>query len=392
MHERYALNNDDKNKFDLQLVINSFVNYSQNKSMNTRCLLIVLMAITLVNCKKNVNPPPPSTPSKLTATAVSSSQINLSWEDKATNETGYKIERKTINGSFSLVATIGANASSYSDNGLTKNTIYTYRIFPYNLTGNGGYSNEATDTTFPDILSGLVAYYPFNGDLLDSNVTSMKRNGVAGGSINYAGDRFGNSAKAISFNSSVEGYVRTPSAINDLINTFTISCWVNALTNDRIVNEGITGSEGHGYQMILHPTHGGAWGVASENAGVGLCVGTNQVAVLEHTNGFIAAPLVYNKVLNGWHLITLVYENHIPKLYIDGILVKNGKATTILNVRPSNGNDINNGYGNYNTSGFGRGFSPTGTPPIPQFNGSIDEFRIYNRALDQDEITFLSKN
>jgi hypothetical protein len=227
---------------------------------------------------------------------------------------------------------------------------------------------------------------------LDSNTTSIKRDGIAGGAITFTADRFGNPARSVSFTSTKEGYVKTPSSINDLINTFTISCWVNALSNDRIISEGITGREGYGNQMIVHPTHGGAWGIASQNAGVGLCVSSNQVAVIEHTDGIIATPLVHNSSINGWHLVTIVYVNHIPKLYLDGILVKTGKATSILNVRPSNGNDINNGYANYSTSGFGRGFTPTGMPTLAQFNGSIDEYRIYNRALTQSEITYLANN
>jgi uncharacterized protein YoxC len=244
----------------------------------------------------------------------------------------------------------------------------------------------------PDITTGLIAYYPFNGNLLDSNVTATKRDGIPGGTITYTIDRFGNPSRSIGFSSAAEGYVKTPSSINDLANTFTISCWVNPLSTDRIIPEGITGGEGYGSQMIVHPTHGGAWGNASQNAGVGFSVGKNQIAIIEHTHLFGAAPLVYSTLLNGWHLITIVYENHIPKLYIDGVLVKTGRATSIVNVRPSNGNDINNGYGNYNNSGIGNGFSPSGTPPVPQFNGSIDEFRIYNRALTQTEISYLASH
>src|SRR5205809_4034342 len=38
---------------------------------------------------------PLAKPTSATATAVSSSQINLSWVDNSASETGYKIERKT---------------------------------------------------------------------------------------------------------------------------------------------------------------------------------------------------------------------------------------------------------------------------------------------------------
>src|SRR5882724_1773994 len=55
--------------------------------------------------------PTPAAPSNLTATAVSSSQINLAWTDNASNETGFKIERCQNAGcsNFAEITTIGAN-------------------------------------------------------------------------------------------------------------------------------------------------------------------------------------------------------------------------------------------------------------------------------------------
>ena len=59
------------------------------------------------------SPTSPAPPSGLTATAASSSQINLNWTDNATNETGFKIER--CQGSactnFAQIATVGANVT-----------------------------------------------------------------------------------------------------------------------------------------------------------------------------------------------------------------------------------------------------------------------------------------
>src|SRR5207253_1053764 len=55
-------------------------------------------------------PPPPvsvNAPSNLSATAVSSTQINLGWTDNATNETGFEIERSVGGGSFNSLGTIG---------------------------------------------------------------------------------------------------------------------------------------------------------------------------------------------------------------------------------------------------------------------------------------------
>jgi hypothetical protein len=84
----------------------------------------------------------------LAATAASSSSINLSWTDNSTNETGFAIERKSgATGTYAQVATVGANVRSYSNTGLTANTVYYYRVRALNGTVYSTYSNEADAKT-----------------------------------------------------------------------------------------------------------------------------------------------------------------------------------------------------------------------------------------------------
>jgi PKD repeat protein len=90
---------------------------------------------------------PPTAPSALTAAAVSSSQINLQWADNAGNETEFKLERSTDGISFSEIATLGANVTSYSDTGLNGTTTYYYRVRASNASGNSAYSGTASATT-----------------------------------------------------------------------------------------------------------------------------------------------------------------------------------------------------------------------------------------------------
>jgi subtilisin len=94
-------------------------------------------------------PAVPAAPTNLAATAASKSQINLSWKDNATNETGFRIER--CKGStctnFTQIATVGANVTTYANTGLSANTTYRYRVRAYNASGNSGYSNIAAATT-----------------------------------------------------------------------------------------------------------------------------------------------------------------------------------------------------------------------------------------------------
>jgi len=87
----------------------------------------------------------PNAPTSLNATLVSPSQVNLSWTDNATNESGYKIERKTANGSYALLGTTGSNITNFEDLAITPTTEYTYRVYAYNETGNSlQYSNEVS--------------------------------------------------------------------------------------------------------------------------------------------------------------------------------------------------------------------------------------------------------
>jgi hypothetical protein len=89
----------------------------------------------------------------LTATAISSSQINLSWTaayDGGSPITGYKIERSIDNGNMWSTVTSNTSSSSttYSDTGLLPNTVYTYRVSAINSVGTSSPSNTASASTF----------------------------------------------------------------------------------------------------------------------------------------------------------------------------------------------------------------------------------------------------
>ncbi len=89
-------------------------------------------------------------PSALSATAISVSQINLSWTDNSNNETGFKIERKEgASGTYTQVATVGANVTTYNDSGRSESTTYYYQVRAYNAGADSEYSIEAYATTFP---------------------------------------------------------------------------------------------------------------------------------------------------------------------------------------------------------------------------------------------------
>jgi len=89
---------------------------------------------------------PPPAPSGLTATAVSSSQIDLSWT-ASSGATSYNVKRATVSGGpYTTVAT-GLTATSYSDTGLAASTTYYYVVSAVNSAGESDNSTEASATT-----------------------------------------------------------------------------------------------------------------------------------------------------------------------------------------------------------------------------------------------------
>jgi Fibronectin type III domain len=91
---------------------------------------------------------PPASPSALTATTVSSSQIDLSWADNSTDETSFLIERcEGANCTFAQIATAVQNATTYSDTGLAPSTMYRYRVLAAKGTSVSQPSEIATATT-----------------------------------------------------------------------------------------------------------------------------------------------------------------------------------------------------------------------------------------------------
>ena len=76
------------------------------------------------------------------------SQATLHWTDMATNESGFKVERKVgTTGTYAQIALTAANIGSFVDPSLSASTTYCYRVRAYNTGGNSGYSNEMCGTT-----------------------------------------------------------------------------------------------------------------------------------------------------------------------------------------------------------------------------------------------------
>ncbi|MBW7891625.1 MAG: hypothetical protein H3C48_11510, partial [Chitinophagaceae bacterium] len=114
----------------------------------------------------------PAKPSGLTATAVSYKKINLSWSDNSNNEQSYEVYRSTDPmGSFTTIAALPANTTSYADTIVEPATTYYYKIRAINQYG---------ESSFDRIGQGLeYAYYEKDNMSVvpDFNLLTPKKTG-----------------------------------------------------------------------------------------------------------------------------------------------------------------------------------------------------------------------
>lgn len=180
----------------------------------------------------------PSTPTGLDATAVSSSQINLSWTASTDNVavTGYRVYRDGTQ-----IDTV--TATSYSDAGLSPLTAYSYSVQAFDAAGNASaQSSPASATTAappPPNVSGWAwgGTNTTSADMLDSFVGwisfSTTVPPIYGVSEDYAGALSGYAWSSnlgwITFNSAeVSGCPSAPCAPSVNLSTGELTGWARA--------------------------------------------------------------------------------------------------------------------------------------------------------------------
>ena len=111
---------------------------------------------------------PPTAPTNLTATAASTTQINLSWTASTDNVgvTGYKVERCSGAACANFVQIATPTGITLNDTGLTASTSYSYRVRANDAAGNNSaYSNTASATTLAASGNISVTISPKRGGL-----------------------------------------------------------------------------------------------------------------------------------------------------------------------------------------------------------------------------------
>jgi hypothetical protein len=105
-------------------------------------------------------------PTVLAITYVGYNKISLSWQDNAVGETGYAIERsETTDDNFSQIVQLPSNAYAFSDNSVSPDLTYFYRVRAKQGTEFSAYSNVAVavtslSATASRIQGGTASIYP----------------------------------------------------------------------------------------------------------------------------------------------------------------------------------------------------------------------------------------
>lgn len=93
----------------------------------------------------------PAAPTWLRVDTVSQTELKLTWEDKSSDEAGFKVERKEgCCGPWTLLPDAPANSTNtatYQSSGLKCGTSYAYRVWAYSPAGESAKTNEAARTT-----------------------------------------------------------------------------------------------------------------------------------------------------------------------------------------------------------------------------------------------------
>lgn len=214
---------------------------------------------------------------------------------------------------------------------------------------------------------GLIAYYPFNGNANDA--TGNGFNGVVNNGVQLTTDRFGNANSAYLFDGYDDQIIVTDNGGLSPA-SLSIVCYFNAeiIAQQMIIGK-INAANGNGatYNLGVY-NNSGSTASFSVYHELSECFGPVP-STLQYS---LSAP--YSPSINAWHCAIGTFSNGVLKFYIDGVLM----STDIYSFE--NAKNCNN-----TNLIIGSWWNGNGIP----FKGKIDDVRIYNRAINQDEVNAL---
>jgi competence protein ComGC len=290
----------------------------------------------------------PSAPSGLATTYTAPGSITVSWHPNATS---YNLQYST-NSSFSSPTQINSiTNTSQLVSGLSPSTSrYYFRVQAVNSAGTSAWSSYVSE--WITISNGLTAWWKLNGN---GTATIGSTNITITGATTAIGQN-GTASNAYAFNGTAAQYGTFVSTLGLGTTNVTLSAWVNPAV---ATNSGLFIKVGtsNGYGIGMGST-------TFDNA----TPGTKIIMLYEGVRWIVTTT----NITTGWHHVVMVIDSAgVPSAYMDGALV-----------------------GTYSGTGA---IAPTGTTYIGggytsarNFNGRIDDVRIYTRALSLTEIQTLN--
>jgi hypothetical protein len=240
-----------------------------------------------------------------------------------------------------------------------------------NGTGGSGTGGSGTGGITTVLTSGLVAYYACD-QTAGPNLLDFSGNGrhatLVTGTGGSGGYTFGTGPKtglknALHLVKSSQGYVSIPAGVLSSASAMTIATWVYLNSSADWQRVWDFGTNTTSYMFFTPRINGSpnSWRFAITRAG-------NDAGAEQQLNGTAELSI------NTWHHVAVVVGSNGGIVYIDGAP---GPTNTGMTLRPS---DLGNTTNNY----IGRSQYVD-----PYLDGSIDDFRVYDRALSAAEIQTL---
>lgn len=218
--------------------------------------------------------------------------------------------------------------------------------------------NSAAQTV--NLQNGLIAYYPFNGNANDASGNSI--NGTVSGA-QLTTDRFGNANGAYRFNGASD-FIRLP--FSQLYNfkpsdAYSLSVWVQHEASSNVRS------------VVVKSPYTSFYQTSQWNYGI--CITDNDImSIGYHDNFVLKSDLSLTPQEPCWYLLTSTYSDGRWKLYINGELQKQDMSQTRRILQDGSSSIV---------------FGKKGEADGDYYKGKMDEVRIYNRMLSDEEVKAL---